>query len=156
MSPDVRAAPPGRSAAAKSAAAKPLNVAIVRPGPRAAEEHAGAQSRAEFPHVSLRRRRDAALRLPALDDGARDPLDWIALRHNTIRPLHAYITPGARYALLRGPARPLLEELNIVGTWSNVERGRHVRAEHLGDVLALAESRPGEWAVRLHRIEVAS
>lgn len=147
--PGARTAPPTqRSAAAQSlTATKPSDTAIIRPGAaRAGEEHAGAQ---------MRRRRDAALRLPALDDGARDPLDRIALRHNTIRPLHVYVTQGARYALLRGPARPLLEELAVRGVWSNADAGRHVRAEHVPDILALAASQPDEWAVRLHRIEVA-
>lgn len=104
--------------------------------------------------AQLRRRRAAATRLPPLDDGGvSDPLD--TLRRNTMRPLHCYVTPGARYALLRGPARPLLEELGVRGVWSNADAGRHVRAEHLPDILALAESRPDEWNVRVHRTEVA-
>lgn len=73
-----------------------------------------------------------------------------------VKPLHCYVTDGDRYALLRGPARLLLTELSIVGTWSPAQRGYLVRAEHTADVLALAESRPDEWNVRVHRTAVAS
>lgn len=72
----------------------------------------------------------------------------------TLKPLHVYLTEGARYALLRGPARLLLSELHVVGTWSPADRGYHVRSERVPDVLALAESRPDEWNVRVHRTEV--
>ena len=68
-----------------------------------------------------------------------------------VKPLHCYVTEGERYALLRGPARLLLTELGIVGTWSPAERGYAVRAEHVSDVMALAESRPAEWKVKVHR-----
>lgn len=73
-----------------------------------------------------------------------------------MRPLHAYVIDGERYCLLRGPARLLLTELDVVGTWTPVRRGYVVRAEHLAAVLALAESRPREWNVRVHRTAVGA
>lgn len=73
-----------------------------------------------------------------------------------IKPLHVYVTGGERYALLRGPARLLLTELSIVGTWSPAQRGYVVRAEHVGTILAVAESRPDEWSVRVHRTAVGA
>ena len=71
-----------------------------------------------------------------------------------IKPLHAYVTDGARYAVLRGPVRPLLAELGIVGTYAPIDRGYAVRAEHVPDILALADSQRGQWKTRVHRIEV--
>lgn len=71
-----------------------------------------------------------------------------------LKPLHAYVTDGEKYGLLRGPARLLLTELSIVGTWSPAERGYVVRSEHVATVLALAQARPREWNVRVHRTVV--
>lgn len=68
--------------------------------------------------TQLRRRRDAANRLPPLDDGgARDPLD--RQRHNTFRVAHVY--DGSRRALVRSndltELRRVLAGLGITGRW---------------------------------------
>ena len=110
-------------------------------------EHAGTPAQ-------VRRRRDAALRLPALDDtGVRDPLD--RLRRNTIRAAHVYLVDGSRNSLVRATDLPelrrVLDGLGIFGQWSRTDRAVVVGKAGVEDLIAYLEHRG--WRVRVHHTE---
>ena len=100
----------------------------------------------------LRRRRDAADRLPPMACGRRDPLD--GYRRDEGVPLHVYLRRGERYSLVRGWLRPLLASTTIRCHWSPVDRGWLVRTDRVDDVLALAELHGG-YVVVVHEVEGA-
>lgn len=69
-----------------------------------------------------------------------------------LKPLVFYVRHGARHSLVRGHVMPLLEGSGIVATWSNVERGRLVRTDRIGELCARAEL-DGGYIVRVRNIE---
>lgn len=100
-----------------------------------------------------RRRRQAALRLPGLDDlDTRDPLDrppprclWVDLRHDEHRAVLTFNDPLTN----RAGVATLLDRLGLPARWHQVRRGYVVALEEVPDVKALAVRE--RWLVRYRK-----
>lgn len=104
--------------------------------------------------AQLRRRREAADRLPPLEDGRRDPIDPPVKR----RPF-AFVTVDEQrsLALIRGKAG-IKEALNVIGVpygWSRTGRGWVFDAAYLADLEAYVQLKHG-FVVVSKRKAVAS
>ncbi len=72
-----------------------------------------------------------------------------------LKPMVVYVRHGARYSLVRGHIKPLIEGSSIVASWSAVERGWMVRTDRVGEVCARAELHGG-YVVRVRNQLVVS
>jgi len=93
----------------------------------------------------LRARREAACRLPPLDEGRRDPLDPRTPRprptHSTGKQVISVRVRDGR-ALVKGwLARELLDAVSAPRRWSPSGRGYVTPARYVPDVMACAETR---------------
>ena len=103
--------------------------------------------------AGYRRRRQAAFRLPGLDDiDTRDPLDrppgrflWIDLRHDEHRAVLTFNDPLTN----RAGVATLLDRLGLPQRWHHVRRGYVIALDEVPDVEALAVRE--RWLVRYRK-----
>lgn len=109
----------------------------------------GNSTRATAENAGLQRRRDAALRLPPLPSGERDPLfDWGRARPSATRapgrlsrsPIRVEFDTPRNTALVRGfGGGDLCRFVGGRGTWIESRRGWSTSARTARDVIAAAE-----------------